>query len=104
MAVAHTVYAEALLGHEEEEVPHELLRVADEGGERLALDPRLDLRVAQERAQLGRLLNGRREVGELLAHLGEAALLAGGREQGLGVDGVRDGQFRRVPSSRSRAA
>ena len=97
----------ALLGREEEEVLDERLVVACEVGEDARLHRRLELRVAQHRAELGRLLDRGGEVGERLVHLREAAGLLGRLEQRLGVDAVRDRQLdgllqaREVESRRS---
>src|SRR5207237_5035120 len=65
--------------------------LADHLVEQPCLRLRVELRVAQHGAQLGHLLGRGDEVRQLLAHLGQAALVPGGLEQRLGVDAVGDG-------------
>ena len=65
--------------------------LAGDVGEDLGLRGRVELRVAQDRAKLGRLLERGREVGERLVHLREPACVLRRAEEGLGVDAVRDG-------------
>src|SRR5947199_16407 len=75
-----------LLGDEEQKVLEERLVVAGEVGEDASLRGRLELRIAQHRAQLRRLLDCRREVGERLADLRKTTVLLRRREKRLGVD------------------
>src|SRR5436309_731024 len=82
-----------LLRRQEQEVLEQRLVVAGEIGEDTRLRRGLELRVAQHRVQLGRLLDRRREIGERLVHLPEPAGLLGRLEEGLGVDAVRDGDL-----------
>src|SRR5581483_1014040 len=81
----------ALVRDDEQEVPEERLLVADEVLEDARLRARLELRVAQDRAQLRRLRDRRREVGDRLVHLREPPVLLRRREQRLGVDAMRYG-------------
>ena len=55
------------------------------------LRARLELRVAQDGAQLRRLGRRGREVAQRLVHLREPARVLRGAEERLGVDAVRDG-------------
>src|SRR5579884_33895 len=80
-----------LVVHDEQEVPEELLLVPDQVLEDPRLGRRLDLRVAEDGAQRGRLLARRREVRQRLVHLREPPLLLRRREERLGVDPVRNG-------------
>ena len=73
--------------------PEERLLVPGEVAEDARLRARVELRVAQDRAELGSLGDGGREVGDRLVHLLQAALLLRRREQRLGVDAVRDGHL-----------
>src|SRR5579862_1436841 len=79
----------ALLRHELEEVREERLVVAGEIGEDRRLRARLELRVAQDGAQLRRLLHRDREVGERLVHLLQTIALLRRGEQRLRVDALR---------------
>src|SRR5581483_11988902 len=81
----------ALLGDEHEEVLEQLVVVPREIGEDVRLRRPLELRVAQDHAQVLRLLDRSGEVAERLVHLGEAALLLRGGEQRLRVDPLRGG-------------
>src|SRR5205085_8670601 len=54
---------------------------------------RLELRIAQDRAQLRHLADGSREVGELFVHAREPARLLRRLEERLRVNAVRDAQF-----------
>src|SRR5581483_9167004 len=79
-----------LVVHDEQEVAEERLLVADEVLDDARLRGGLELRVAQDRAQLGRLRDRRCEVAERLAHLREPAVFLRRREQRLGVDAMCD--------------
>ena len=89
----------ALLGREPEEVAQQLLGASEQVLEHGGLRARLELRVAQDRAQLGHVGDGTREVGQLLVHLWEAPVLLGRLEESLGVDPVRNAQFLRSSST-----
>src|SRR6266568_144370 len=105
----------ALLRDEQEKILEQRFVVARDVREDVGLRRRLELRVAQDVAQLRRLLDRHRKVRERLAHLCEPALLLRRREQRLGVDALRRCYFRSsrrekssepiasVMSSRSRA-
>src|SRR5712692_1292732 len=72
----------AVLFHREEhEVADELVRSAEYVLERLRLRGRVDLRVLEQRVQLGDVLDRGDEVAELLADLREALLLLRGLEE-----------------------
>ncbi len=81
----------ALLGDEAEEVAHGLVDPAEELVEHARLRRGLELRVAQDVAQLRHLLEHRREVAEVAPHLVEAALLLGRLEEGFRVHPVGEG-------------
>src|SRR5579864_8011745 len=81
----------SLLRDEHEEVLEQLILVAREVGEDARLLRRLELRVLQNHAELGRRLDRRCEVGERLVHLREPLLLFRGGEQRLRVDALRRG-------------
>src|SRR6476620_4567354 len=81
----------ALLRHDLKEVREQRLLVAREVCEDRALRARLELRVAQDGAQLRRLGHRSCEVAQRLVHLREPARVLRGPEQRLGVDAVRDG-------------
>src|SRR3954453_9857662 len=80
----------SLLGNELEEVREQRLVAAREVGEDPRLRARLELRVAQHGAQLRRLFDCAREVGQRLVHLLQVPAVLRRAEQRLGVDAVRD--------------
>src|SRR3569833_1001722 len=80
----------ALLRNHLEEVAEEHVLVAGEVGEDAGLGAGLELRVAQDRAQLRRLGDRLREIGQRLVHLREAARVLRGAEEGFGVDAACD--------------
>jgi hypothetical protein len=81
-----------LLGEQPDEVHEELVGLAENRLERVALRAGIDLRVTEESLELRRLLDRRGEVAELLPDLREPLLLSGRFEQRLSVDAVSDGQ------------
>ena len=101
----HDLADAALLGREPQEVAHELVRVADEVREHGGLRGRMELRVAEDRAQPGRVTHGCREVGHLLVDDLEPAVLLRRLEERLRVPAVNRGYFAassRTEKSRSR--
>src|SRR5919109_490214 len=80
-----------LLRDEAEEVAHELVGVTEQLVEHRRLRARLELRVTQHGAQLGNVVDGGGEVGELLADLLQAAVLLRGIEQCPRIRAVDDG-------------
>src|SRR5438105_1315290 len=79
----------ALLGDEHEEVLEQRVLVTGEVGEDLRLRRGLELRVAQDHAQLRRLLDRGGEVGERFVHVLQALLLLRCAEECFGVDSLR---------------
>src|SRR5581483_6931393 len=82
----------ALLRRQLEEVREQRLGVAGEVGEDRRLLRRLELRVAEDGAELRRLGRRGREVGQRLVHGRKPAGVLRRAEESLGVDAVRDGQ------------
>src|SRR2546423_1647180 len=93
-----------LLGHDLEEVREQRLLVARDVGEDRALGARLELRIAQDGAQLRQLGSRSREVAQRLMHLREPARVLRGAEQRLGIDAVRDGYADSSRREKSRPA
>src|SRR5262249_48332760 len=81
------------LGGQPEKVPQQLTRIAQQVRDDVGFRAGPELRVAQDRAQLGHDPNGRDEVAELFVDLLEPALLLGGVEQGLRVHAMDDCYF-----------
>src|SRR5579864_223271 len=79
----------SFLGEEHQEVLEERILVAREVGEDACLLRRFELRVLEDHAELGRLLDGGGEIGERLVHLRKPVLLLCRGEQRLGVDALR---------------
>ena len=80
----------ALLRDEPDEVAHELVGVDGDLGEHLGLARRVDLGVAQERAQLGHLVHRGRDRGEVACHRADTVRFLRGLEERAGVHAVRD--------------
>ena len=80
----------ALLGDEPDEVADELVAVCRQLPEDVGLAGRLDLRVAQERAQLGHLVHRACERGEIGCDRVHAIGVLRGLEERAGVHAVRD--------------
>ena len=92
--------AAVLLDDEQEEVADELVGAAEDVLERLRLRARIDLRVAQQRVELGHVVDRGREVAELLADGREPPRLLRGFEERARVRAVGDAQ--RASRSRCR--
>ncbi len=75
---------------EPDEVAHELVGVDGDLGEHLGLARRVDLGVAQERAQLGHLVHRGRDRGEVACHRVDTVRFPRGLEERAGVHAVRD--------------
>src|SRR5918996_1671117 len=80
----------ALLGDEPDEVADELVAVGGELVEEGGLFPRVDLGIAEERAQLRNVVQRARELAEVCCDLLEPPLLPSGLEERSGVHPLRD--------------
>src|SRR5688572_5272827 len=81
----------ALLRDEADEVADELVGTGGDLLEHLGLARRLDLRIAEERAQLGNLVHGASDRGEVAGDRVHAARVLRGLEERAGVHALRDG-------------
>src|SRR5215217_5287687 len=81
----------ALLRHEQEEVPDELVAVGEDRSKRIGLLRRVDLRAQEELAQLRDLVDRVEEGAQLVAHRVEAALLLRRLEERSRVGLLDDG-------------
>src|SRR5918995_6016288 len=81
----------ALLRDEADEVADELVGTGGDLLEHLGFARRLDLRVAEERAQLGNLVHGASDRGEVAGDRVHAARVLRGLEERAGVHALRDG-------------
>src|SRR5262249_38743008 len=93
----------ALADEHEQEVPEQLLPALEQVLERGALAARVELRVAQELAELRDRLLRLDELLELLAHRLQPVLVARRVEQGARVDAVHDAHSFRSSTEKSRS-
>src|SRR5262249_1170675 len=94
----HDLSSAALLRCEPHEVADELVGISRELGENCGLPSRLDLRVAEERAELGHVVHCRCQRGEVGRHGVDALRLLRRLEERAGVHALRDCHYADSPS------